>query len=63
VRELTIGVYLALVGAAGALLLLPRTHPAQFEPVTSVLDDVVASGPARIAIVTFWWWLGWHFLV
>jgi hypothetical protein len=62
-RELTIGVYLVLVGAAIALMLLPHTRHAQFEPVASVLDDVLASMPARIALVTFWWWLGWHFLV
>jgi hypothetical protein len=27
------------------------------------LDAVFVDRVARVALVVFWWWLGWHFLV
>jgi hypothetical protein len=28
-----------------------------------VLDLVMADRAARITVMLFWWWIGWHFLV
>lgn len=62
-RELTIAVYLlclvgALVLAVGGLV--PRWR---IGTVVELFDAVFAERAPRIAIVLFWWWLGWHFLV
>lgn len=35
----------------------------RFASLGDLLDRVMATRTARIAIVVFWWWLGWHFLV
>ncbi|HEV7185733.1 MAG TPA: DUF6186 family protein [Leifsonia sp.] len=29
----------------------------------SLLDVVMEDRAARVTILLFWWWLGWHFLV
>lgn len=62
-RQVTIAGYLLLVCGAVAMTTLPRVRPNGFAPATSVLDDALATMPARITLITFWWWLGWHFLI
>ncbi|WP_263298970.1 DUF6186 family protein [Leifsonia poae] len=32
-------------------------------PFASLLDVVMADRAARLTILLFWWWLGWHFLI
>jgi len=29
----------------------------------ALFDRVLADRPARVVILLFWWWIGWHFLV
>jgi Family of unknown function (DUF6186) len=36
---------------------------AQFATFGELLDRVMTTQAARICILTFWWWLGWHFFV
>ncbi|TQK18807.1 hypothetical protein FBY40_1296 [Microbacterium sp. SLBN-154] len=62
-RQVTIAGYLLVACGAVAMTALPRVRPDGFAPATSVLDDTLASMPARITLITFWWWLGWHFLI
>lgn len=45
------------------LELLARRDPEKLTPLASVFDHVMAIRSARIGILLFWWWLGWHFLV
>ena len=45
------------------LVILGRRDDERFVPAADLLDRVMASRPARIGILMFWWWLGWHFLV
>jgi hypothetical protein len=40
-----------------------RRSPQRTAPIDKLLDRVMASRAARITILVFWWWLGWHFLV
>ncbi len=62
-RELTIAGY-ALCGlAAVALVVVSRLRPKRFAPLGRVLDRVFASRAARVVIMVFWFWLGWHFFV
>ncbi len=62
-REVTIVVYgLCLVGAV--LLAVGGALPRwRIGTVVELLDAVLAERAPRIALVLFWWWLGWHFLV
>ncbi len=54
----------ALCGlAAAALYVQGRRKPEQFAPLGDLLDEAMNTRSARVAIVLFWWWLGWHFLV
>ena len=46
-----------------ALVVLGRREDERFVSLAELLDRVMASRPARIGILMFWWWLGWHFLV
>lgn len=51
------GIVLALLALDG------RRENSKLMPFGSLLDRVMASRVARITLVLFWWWLGWHFLV
>jgi hypothetical protein len=46
-----------------ALVILGRRDDERFVPAAHLLDRVMATRPARMGILMFWWWLGWHFLV
>lgn len=62
-RSLTIAGFLVCVVAAVVLELRARRAPDYLAPLGTVLDRVMASRSARIGILLFWWWAGWHFLV
>jgi hypothetical protein len=62
-RSFTIAGFLVCVIAAVVLELRARRIPDYFAPLGTVLDRVMASRSARIGILLFWWWTGWHFLV
>lgn len=62
-RVITIAAFLACLILAGLLELLARREPDRLTPATRMIDHVMATRSARIGILLFWWWLGWHFLV
>jgi hypothetical protein len=62
-RSFTIAGFLVCVVAAVILELRARRTPDYLAPLGTVLDRVMASRSARIGILLFWWWAGWHFLV
>jgi len=62
-RNFTIAGFLVCVVAAVILELRARRTPDYLAPLGTVLDRVMASRSARIGILLFWWWAGWHFLV
>lgn len=62
-RELTIAGFVVCIVAAVALELWARRRPDHLAPVDTLLERVMATRSARIGILLFWWWLGWHFLV
>jgi hypothetical protein len=49
--------------AVVALVLLGYRRNDRFATFGELLDRVMTTRAARICILTFWWWLGWHFLV
>jgi hypothetical protein len=62
-RTFTIAVFLACVVAALVLWYTSRRDPVRVAPIGELLDAVFADRAPRVALVVFWWWLGWHFLV
>lgn len=62
-RAITIAGYLILLAAAIVLTLIPHRRPDLLSPIEPMLDDVMSDRAARVTILVFWWWLGWHFLV
>ncbi|WP_236609540.1 DUF6186 family protein [Leifsonia xyli] len=60
---MTISVYILLLGAAVLLTIVPHRRPESFSPVGSLLGEVLSDRFARVTLMVFWWWLGWHFLV
>lgn len=60
---LTITVYGLCLVAGIALVFYSRRRPESMTPVGVLFDQVFATRAARITVLIFWWWLGWHFLV
>lgn len=56
------GFLLYLIALIG-LELVARREPTVLAPAGDLFDRVLASRPARLTIVVFWWWLGWHIFV
>ena len=46
-----------------ALALQSRRRPDRIAPLGSLLDSIMTDRVARVTILLFWWWIGWHFLV
>ena len=63
IRLLTVAGFVACLAMIGLLELLARREPEKLTSLTSMVDHVMATRSARIGILLFWWWLGWHFLV
>ncbi|MPV49178.1 hypothetical protein GCG21_03990 [Pseudactinotalea sp. HY160] len=62
-RLITIAVYSLCLAAALALTAWSHRHPDRVTPVAGLLDSILSARAARITLLVFWWWLGWHFLV
>jgi Family of unknown function (DUF6186) len=62
-REITIAGFLLCLLAAITVELLARRDPEWMTPFDGLLDRVMATRSARVGILLFWWWVGWHFLV
>ena len=62
-RWVTIGGFLLCGLLIVALVVQSRRRPDRIAPLGSLLDRVMADRAARVTILLFWWWIGWHFLV
>ena len=62
-RIITILGYLLDGLAAVGLVIVAKLKSDKVASLGELLDPVMASRAARVTIVLFWWWLGWHFLV
>ena len=40
---------------------LGRVKPHLFTPVSKLVEHIMIHRTTRIAVITVWWWLGWHF--
>lgn len=61
--RLTVSLYAASFALAIGLALWSHRRPGVVAPAGVLLDRILASRAGRFALITFWWWLGWHFLV
>jgi len=62
-RDVTIAIYVLCLLAALVLTVSGHRPRLRIGRVTEMLDAVLAERAPRVALVVFWWWLGWHFLV
>jgi hypothetical protein len=62
-RIVTIAGFIACGLAMVVLVLTSRREESRLARFGELLDGVMQDRAARLTIVLFWWWLGWHFLV
>jgi hypothetical protein len=62
-RWVTIGGFILCGVLVVALALQSRRRPDRIAPLGSLLDRIMTDRVARVTILLFWWWIGWHFLV
>ena len=62
-RAVTIAGFLVCGFAMLALVVQSRRAPDTLARFGTLLDVVLADRAARVTVLLFWWWLGWHFLV
>ncbi len=62
-RAITIAAYLVCLATVIVLVVLPHLPRAPLATFSSLLDRILADRATRIALIVFWWWIGWHFLV
>ncbi len=58
----TIGFIVEGIAVVALALWSYREHH-RFATFGELLDRVMTARSARICLLTFWWWLGWHFFV
>jgi hypothetical protein len=61
-RIVTIAGFIACGVAMLALALTSRREGSRMASFGELLDGVMQDRAARVTIVLFWWWIGWHFL-
>lgn len=62
-RAVTVAGFALFLLAAVAIELVARRDPERVAPLGDLLERVMATRSARVGILLFWWWIGWHFLV
>ena len=40
---------------------LGRVQPQRWAKLSTLIEHIMISRTTRIAVITVWWWLGWHF--
>ncbi len=62
-RIVTIAGFIACGVAMVVLVLTSRREVSRLARFGELLDGVMQDRAARVTIILFWWWVGWHFLV
>ena len=62
-REVTIAGFVVCGLLLAALVAQARMAPLAVARLSTLLDLVLQERAARVTVLLFWWWLGWHFLV
>jgi hypothetical protein len=55
--------FVLCAGMIVAMGILGQRDRDRLAPIGDLLDRVMATRAARVAIIVFWWWIGWHVLV
>lgn len=62
-REITVAGFVVCGLLIAALVAQARMAPLTVARLSTLLDAVMQERAARVTVLLFWWWLGWHFLV
>ncbi|PQZ94912.1 hypothetical protein CQ018_06115 [Arthrobacter sp. MYb227] len=62
-RDIAIIGYLSVPLMLGALILFSRFWPNMWASPTDVLSLIWQNRAARMTLLIFVWWFGWHFLL
>ena len=62
-REVTVTGFVVCGLLILALVAESHRRDAVLVPVSTLLDRVMTDRAARVTILLFWWWIGFHFLV
>lgn len=62
-RVVIIAVFAAVGGLMVAATGLAHRPGSRLVPLGTLLATILQRRSVRIAILLFWWWAGWHFLV
>jgi hypothetical protein len=63
VRDITIAGFIVCGLLIAGLVAESHRRNAVLVPVSTLLDRVMADRAARMTVLLFWWWIGFHFLV
>ncbi|MCA0295290.1 MAG: DUF6186 family protein [Actinobacteria bacterium] len=55
-------IYLLAIVTALCLVIIGRLRPDLIAPLGAMFGRVLRNRAARVMLIVFWWWLGWHFL-
>lgn len=61
-RDVTIVGFGLILIVALSLDLLVRTSRVRLATLDEAISRAMRSSPARVAVLSVWFWLGWHFL-
>ena len=53
--------YALIALVAIAVEIFAQRKPDVIVPIGDMLDHVMKSRTARVAVMAAWWWFGWHF--
>ncbi|SEC50503.1 hypothetical protein SAMN04489806_3080 [Paramicrobacterium humi] len=59
---MTLGAYVLCLAAAIVFIIWSHRSPETMTRPSTLIDALFVSRAARIAVIVFWWWIGWHFL-
>ena len=62
-RLVVIAGFLALAASTVGIEAVSHRAGSRLVPLALLLRTVLSRRSARVAILPFWWWVGWHFLV
>ncbi|WP_158863935.1 DUF6186 family protein [Leifsonia sp. AG29] len=62
-RDITVAGFIVCGLLIAGLVAEAHRRHAVLVPVSTLLDRIMTDRAARMTVLLFWWWIGFHFLV